>query len=384
MKQTALFVSFLIAASVCAQTLKVQPATSPAGPGSSQANWSVTPDGKPLLSWVEPAKDGSFALRYASWTGTAWSESRTIAAHRKFFHHPAEVPGMVALSGGILIAHWIEQPSESSEAEFVYVSSSRDGVKWSAPVMASHDKSPAQHGLASIVASGDREASLIWLQALKGDDGPASLMRSVIGADGTELKEESLDADVCECCPTSVVKTGRGLLVAYRGHTKDNVRDIAVTRFESGRWTSPKIVYPDKWTIDACPINAASASAKGDKVALAWYTASGDKPRIEYALSSDTGATFTKALVISTGEAYGYASTAIDDAGGTYVSWLERGDGKARLLARRISETGTPGPVLQVAEGTRKDLGYPRILRAGNDVWIAWNSTSTVQTARLK
>ncbi len=384
MKQTALFVSLLITASAWSQTLKVTPAASPAGPGSSQANWSVTQDGKPLLSWVEPAKDGSFALRYSSWTGTAWSEPRTIAAHRKFFHHPAEVPGMVALSGGTLLAHWIEQTSASSEAEFVYVSSSRDGVKWTPPVMASHDKSQAQHGLASIVASGDREASLIWLQALKGDDGPASLMRSVISADGTALKEESLDSDVCDCCPTSVVKTGRGLLVAYRGHTKDNIRDIAVTRFESGRWTSPKIVYPDKWKLDACPINAASASAKGDKVALAWYTASGDKPRIEYALSSDAGATFTKALVISTGEAYGYASTAIDDAGGAYVSWLERGDGKARLLVRRISETGTPGPVLQVVEGTRKDLGYPRILRAGNDVWIAWNSTSTVQIARLK
>jgi hypothetical protein len=383
MKQTALFLS-LIAASAFAQTLKTEPAANPAGPGSSQVTWTVTQDGKPLLSWVEPAKDGSFALRYATWTGAAWSEPRTIAAHRKFFHHPAEVPGVVALSGGTLIAHWIEQTSESSEAEFVYVSASRDGVTWSTPVMASHDKSQAQHGLASIVASGDREASLIWLQALKGDDGPASLMRSVISASGTELKEETLDPDVCDCCPTSVVKTARGLLVAYRSRTKDNIRDIAVTRFEGGRWTSPKVVYPDKWKLDACPVNAASTSAKGDKVALTWYTASGDKPRIEYALSADAGATFTKALVISTGEAYGYASTAIDDAGGAYVSWLERGDGKARLLARRISETGTPGPVLQVAEGIRKDLGYPRILRAGNDVWIAWNSSSKVQTARVK
>lgn len=51
---------------------------------------------------------------------------------------------------------------------------------------------------------------------------------------------------------------------------------------------------------------------------------------------------------------------------------------------RHISETGVAGPVIQVAEGTRKDLGYPRILRAGNDVWIAWNASSKVQTARIK
>ncbi len=386
MKQTVLFVLLLLAGPIFAQTLKVDPAANPSGAGSSQANWSVAQDGSPLLSWVEPQKDGSFALRYAVRHGADWSEARTIIAKRPFFHHPAEVPGVVALSGGSFIAHWIELPTEHSEAEALNISSSRDGIKWTPPVIASHnqDKTEAEHGLASMVASGDREASLVWLQALKGDDGPASLMRSVISSDGSVLKEESLDADVCQCCPTSVVKTARGLLIAYRGHTKEDIRDISVTRFESGRWTSPKKVFADNWKIDACPINAASASAKVDKVAVAWYTASGDKPRVEYAFSADSGATFTKALVISTGEAYGYASTAIDDAGGAFVSWLERGGGNARVLVRHISETGVPGPVVQVADGTRKDLGYPKLLRAGNDLWVAWNTTAKVQTARLK
>jgi BNR repeat-like domain len=389
MKQTVFFsllqAGLLFAGSAFAQTLKVDPVANPSAAGSSQVNWSVTQDGNPLLSWVEATKDGSFALRYAVRKGNDWSEARTIAAKRHFFHHPAEVPGVVALPNGTLIAHWIEQPSETSEAEFVWVSASHDGVKWTEPAMASHDKSQNQHGLASMIASGPDEASLFWLQALKGEDGPVSLMRSVISANGTETKEETLDSDVCSCCPTSVVKTPRGLLVVYRDHTKDNIRDISVTRLEGGRWTSPKNVYPDKWQIDACPVNAASASAKGDKVAIAWYTASGDKPRVEYALSSDSGATFTKALVISAGQSYGYTSTAIDDAGGAYVSWLEHGNaGNARLMVRHISDTGTPGAVAQVVEGPRKELGYPRLLRAGNDLWIAWNTTGKIQTARLK
>jgi len=384
MKNTAFFISFLLAGPVVAQTLKVDPVPNPSAANSNQANWSVALDGSPMLSWIEPTKDGSFALRYAVHKGVDWSEPRTIAARRKFFHHPAEVPGMVALPGGSLIAHWIEQPSEASEAEFLFISASRDGIKWTEPAMATKDRSQAQHGLASIVASGEREASLFWLQALKGEDGPTSLMRSVIGADGAEIREESLDSDVCSCCPTAVVKTAKGILVVYRDHTKDNIRDIAVTRLDGGRWSSPKIVFPDKWQIDACPVNAASASALGDKVAIAWYTASDDKPRVEYAFSGDGGGTFTKALVVSTGEAYGYASAAIDDAGGAFVSWLERGKGNARVLVRHISETGVPGPVTQVAEGTRKDLGYPRLVRAGNDIWIAWNSSVKVQTARLR
>ncbi len=165
-----------------------------------------------------------------------------------------------------------------------------------------HDKSKGQHGLASIVASGDREASIFWLQALKGDDGPASLMRTVISADGAEVKEETLDADVCQCCPTAVTKTGRGLLVAYRDHTGDEIRDIAVTRFENGKWTAPKNVYPDKWQLNACPTNAAQVNARGDKAAVAWFTAVGDKPRVQLAFSGDAGATFGKPSVVSTGE----------------------------------------------------------------------------------
>src|SRR5580658_262780 len=77
------------------QALKVEPAASPAGPDSLQANWSVAADGSPLLSWVEKSKDGFDTLRYAIHRGGAWSEAHTIAAHRHFFHHPAELPEVI-------------------------------------------------------------------------------------------------------------------------------------------------------------------------------------------------------------------------------------------------------------------------------------------------
>jgi hypothetical protein len=376
---------FVLAMSVTAfgQTLKVETIANPSGAGSVQASLSVTADGNPLLSWVEPAKGGTFALRYAVRQGAQWSEPRTVKAERHFFRHPGELPEVIALPGGSFVAHWIEMPDEADEAEFVYVSASRDGVKWSVPAMAHHDKSKGQHGLASIVASGDREASIFWLQALKGDDGPASLMRTVISADGAEVKEETLDPDVCQCCPTAVTKTGRGLLVAYRDHTGDEIRDIAVTRFENGKWTAPKNVYPDKWQLNACPTNAAQVNARGDKAAVAWFTAVGDKPRVQLTLSADAGVTFGKPTVVSTGESYGYTSVAVDDAGGAFVSWLERAGGGARLLVRYVSGTGVAGPVTQVATGSRKSLGYPRLVPAGKDVWIAWNTESKAQTGRL-
>ncbi len=364
------------------QGLKVEPAAGPAGANSMQASWSVTTSGDPLLSWVEIGKNDSASLRYSVRHGGAWSAPVTIASGRHLFRHPAELPEVIPMTGGGFMAHWIEMPEGSDDAEFVYVSASKDGKTWSVPLMANKDKSQHQHGLASMIESGSGEASIFWLQALKGEDFPGTLMRTVVDANGKAIKEETLDPNVCTCCPTSVVKTGRGLLIAYRGNTAASIRDIDVIKLENGKWTASKNVFADNWKINACPTNAAVAAAKGDQVAVAWYTASGDKARVEVAFSSDAGGTWSKATVVNTARSDGYASTVLDDDGSGIVSWLEAGGGATRVMVRRVSAAGVAGPVTQIAQGSRMDLGYPRLVHAGSDILIAWGNTK-VQTSRL-
>jgi hypothetical protein len=209
-------------------------------------------------------------------------------------------------------------------------------------------------------------------------------MRTVVNAAGQEIKEERLDADVCSCCPTAVTKTAKGLLVAYRAHTPDDIRDISVIRFVNNRWSLPKNVHADNWHINACPTNAAAVAAKGDNVGLAWYTAAQDAPKVQVIFSADGGSSFTKPVVVSTGHAYGYTALALDDDGSAIVSWLEQGkDNAARVLAREITAAGVAGPVVQLAEGGRMALGYPKILHSNNGTFIAWGG-SKMQTAQLK
>ena len=369
------------------QTLRVEPVANPSGSGSLQAHWAATADGSPLLSWIEKSKDGSLTLHYGIRRGAQWSESRTIAANRQFFRQPAESPSVISFADGSLLAEWVEIPPASSEAEYIYVSTSKDGVKWTSPVMAHQDRSPIQHALVSMVASGDREASLVWLEALKGEDAPSALKRTIVSSDGKVVKEENLDSDVCTCCPTSIVKTSKGLLVAYRDHTPHDIRDIAVIRSENGRWLPSKILNPDKWEINACPVNGASAAAKDNRVAIAWYTESQDSPRTQLVVSSDGGATFGRPIRVSTGNSFGHVSAALDDQGGAFVSWLEEGKGAdgVLLLVRQVTGAGVAGAVTQVAQGSRASIGYPRLLHSGIETWIAWGNsgTSKIQTARL-
>lgn len=374
----------LLACAIPGVAQKLSSVPNPSGPGSIQPNWSVMPDGALILSWIEPAKDDSLSLRYAIRRGEKWSEARTIIAKRPFFHHPAEAPEVVAVNDRVLLAHWIET-EEGSEAEFLYVSASTDGVKWSTPSMAHKDKSKVQHGLASMVVSGPNEASILWLFTPMGEDGPAYLMRSVVDAAGKFVKEERLDSDVCTCCPTSVAKTPKGLLVAYRDHTPADIRDIAVTRFENAKWTPPKIISPDNWKIEGCPINAASVAARGNRAMVAWYTGVGGSPKVQAAFSNDGGVTFGKPVLISTGHAFGYASAALIDDNTGVISWLERNaKGGARVLLRQVSAAGTVGPVVQAAEGGQQTLGYPRTVSSAAGTFIAWNGgEGKLQTAKI-
>jgi hypothetical protein len=367
------------------QAFRSEPLPNPAGAGSLQPNWSVTPDGGALLSWIEPSKDSFSSLRYAVRRGAKWSEPRTIAAQRHFFRHPAELPEVLQMGEHQWMAHWVEMPKEDSEAEYVYTSASTDGLHWSVPAMAHRDRAAVQHGLASMVASGAGESSVFWLKAGADEEGPTALMRTIVDASGKEVREERLAPDVCACCPTAVAKTSKGLLLAYRGHTSEDIRDISVLRFENGHWSQPKNLYADNWKINACPTNAASVAAAGDKVAIAWFTGAQDSPKTEIAFSTDSGATFSKPTTLSTGRSFGYTSAVLDD-GGAIVSWLEQGTGggAARVMVRQISFAGAPGPVLQVAEGGRMALGYPRLFHSGADTFIAWGDPKQLQTARLQ
>ncbi len=373
----------LLALPAFSQTFSPSPLTNPSGPGSLQPNWSVAPDGSAVFSWIEPSQGGAFALRYAVRHGATWSPAVTVAAHRHFFHHPAEMPEVLALPGGHWMAHWVESPGGDSDAEYVYVSSSTDGKTWTMPLQAHHDHSAVQHGLASMIANPDGGASIFWLEALKGEDNPVSLKRTIVDATGKEVREEIIDPDVCGCCPTSVAKTSKGLLLAFRAHTKEDIRDIAVTRLDNGKWSTPKIVNADGWEINACPTNAAAVQAKGDHVAVAWFTGAQDMPRDLVAFSNDSGSTFTKPVTLSTGHSFGYTALALDEDGGAIVSWLEKTPDGARVVVRRVTAAGVAGPVIEVAKGGKMALGYPKLFHNGSDTFIAWGDPKHIATASL-
>jgi hypothetical protein len=124
-------------------------------------------------------------------------------------------------------------------------------------------------------------------------------------------------------------------------------------------------------------------AAKGDHVALAWYTDAQDSHRDLMAFSNDSGSSFTKPVTLSTGHAFGYTSLALDEDGGAIVSWLEQSPEGARVMVRRVTAAGAAGPIVEVAKGGKMALGYPKLFHNGSETFIAWGTTKHIETASL-
>jgi hypothetical protein len=369
--------------------------TSPAGPNSAQPQLSSSARGL-LLSWIE--RDGQKAtLRFAERTGDGWTAARDVASGTDWFVNWADVPSVVRLAGGELVAHWLQKSGVDTYAYDVRLSYSKDdGKTWSASFTPHSDGTKTEHGFASLFQMPGAGLGLAWLdgRAMKpggshdahgADAGAMSVRFATFGRDWKQTSEMSVDLRVCECCPTTAAITSEGPIVAYRNRTEDEVRDIFVSRLEKGKWTEPIAVHTDAWKIAACPVNGPALSARGRDVAIAWFTAQGDQPRAFVAFSKDAGRTFGSPIRLDDAGSLGRVDLELMP-GSAVASWIEFAAQRAQFRFRRVDPSGTKSPAVTVSgwAGCRAS-GYPRIGVSGNQIIFAWtesdNGRARVQTA---
>lgn len=373
---------------------------SPAAPGSTTPNLAMASDGKVYMSWLEPA-DSGHALRFAVLDGRSWSAPRTIRTGRDFFVNWADFSSIEVLEGGRLAAHWLQRNGVGTYAYGVKVSQSSDGGRtWSSAVTPHRDSSPNEHGFVAMWRDGNRLGA-VWLDGRKfksqGHGSPAGvhsntnemmLVSTTIDARGRLGAEVVLDERTCDCCQNSAAMTADGPIVAYRNRTTDEIRDIYLTRRVDGKWQPGVAVHDDNWKIAACPVNGPAVDADGQRVALAWFTAANDSPRVKLAFSSDAGATFAVPIRVDGGRPAGRVDVALLEDGSALVTWIERtGGDTAAVRARRVRPDGRASEPLTVASSSAaRSSGFPRMAVSGNDVVFAWTvpgRPSAIRVARL-
>jgi hypothetical protein len=364
----------------------------PTPPNSAEPNLAAGPDGI-YLTWLERRGGDRHALRYARWDGVEWTEPGTVMERGGLFVNWADFPSMVALADGTLAAHWLEKSGPASYEYDVRMALSRDGgATWSDDVVPHHGSGVlAEHGFVSLFPT-DGGIGVVWLDGRETVHGrPMTLRFTTVSPTGETGPEVVLDPQVCDCCQTSVAQASSGLVVAYRGRTDGEVRDILVTRRVDGEWTTPATVHDDGWVINACPVNGPAIAADGDRVVVAWFTAAEGAEggagggRVLAAVSSDAGATFHAPVRIDDGRGMGRVGVVMLDGGDALVSWLEGADDGAEIRTRLVGAHGA-GPSAALATTTAaRASGFPVVARRGDEVLFAWTHPGAepgIRTAR--
>jgi hypothetical protein len=362
---------------------------SPAPAGSLAPQLVSDANRRVILSWLEPIPGNRYRFRFAIREHRRWSAGRTIAEEERAFANWADVPAIAVLPDGTWAAHWLS--STGRGAYDVKVSVSRDqGRTWSAPVVPHRDGTRTEHGFASLGAWPDGALGMIWLDGrdYANHDAPGThtmkaqmALRATTFRDGRPGGEQVVDPRVCDCCPTALARTERGVVVAYRDRSDKEVRDIAVARFENGRWLPPATVHPDGWAIGGCPVNGPALAARGNRVALAWFSAAADLPRVNVAFSNDGGATFGAPLRVDDGLPEGRVDLLMQRDGRVVVTWIERAADGWELRMRTLDGQGGRGDAVTVTGvSANRSSGYPRIASTGDELVFAWTD-GRVRTA---
>ncbi len=305
------------------------------------------------------------------------------------FANWADFPSIVVDAQGHLLVHFLRRAAPGKYSYHAWVTTSTDqGASWSAPQRLHRDTSATEHGFAALVPQGDGSTYAAWLdgRATGGEAGAMSLGFGIVDAALKMQPDTMLDTRTCDCCQVAGARTSGGAIFAYRDRTADEVRDIAVVRYDAGRWIAPAIVHDDGWVTKACPVNGPALSAHERRVALAWFTKARDTAKVQLAFSDDDGASWRTPVRVDDGAPIGRVDVELLADSSALVTWMEQTKkGAADIRARRIWRDGRASPAAVVMQSSEaRQAGFPRIAAlSGSEVAVAWRELSSPARLRL-
>jgi hypothetical protein len=381
------------------ESLPLEILAAPASDHSSQPNLSTDNAGNVYMVWSERAPNTPAAIKFSRFDGTRWSPASTITSGRGLVASAADIPSVLALPSGRLVAHGLQVGQENSRGYGVRISQSSDGgATWSTPVIPHEGHETGENGFVSLYPASGDSAGIVWLDgrnftaAAGAGRNQTLLLTARIGATGGASPHTVLDDRTCECCHTGFAVTSGGPVVVYRDRSAEEIRDISLVKMSGGRWSAPLTVHEDRWMIRSCPVNGPAAAAFGAEVAVAWFTGARDTARVQIAFSSGGVQRFSAPVRVDGGDPLGRIALAMSDTRTAWVSWLERhSQYNSQMRLRRVTVDGrmSTSYVLSVPNLTYA-TGFPRMVQRGGELVLAWSTAAAtgappaVRVARVK
>jgi len=361
-----------------------------------EPNLHCSTNNEVYLSWIEYEDDSTDVFLFSKLENQSWSAPKEIARGNDWFVNWADFPSLVSFADdeNNLAAHWLQKSADGTYDYDVRISQSGDGGEsWSPSYVIHQDGIEAEHGFVSLVPI-DKKIFATWLDGRNtkheedrdeghNHKGSMTLRCASFDKKGLITDEYELDSRVCDCCQTSVARTDKGLVVAYRDRSEKEVRDISVVSHIKGEWSEPKTVYNDNWIIAGCPVNGPVIKAMDSMVCVAWYTATENEPQVKLAFSSDSGLNFDLPVIIDDNNPLGRVDLVLVSKEQAIVSWLGQGEEKARLYYRSVMSDKTKGDVQILTDSdASRSSGFPQMIKTKDGelifAWTAVQGDSTI------
>ena len=375
----------------------VQEIKSPAGNSSSLPNLYASDNGTLYLSWVEKREKNKHALFYSIIKNESWTLPVIIAEGNNWLINWADFPSLTTFADGTIAAHFLDKSGSNTYAYDVNITISEQNEKFlSKPIVPHHDGTKTEHGFVSMLPYSDDLISIVWLDGRNYSKNHSNgtpkkemtLRYATINKSGKVSNDKLLDSRVCDCCQTSAVRTQNGLIVVYRDRSKWEIRDIYYVRYKNGAWSKPQLLTADGWIINGCPVNGPAIDATGKNVAVAWYTAAKQVPKIKVIFSNDEGESFGSTILVDDGDPIGRVDVILLSEKTALVSWIESTDYQAELKIRKVNQDGSMDKSMIVTKLTASRAGgFPKMEAIHDKIYFAWTQTgktSRVRTAMVK
>lgn len=348
-------------------------------------------DKKLFMSWVEE-RDSISLLYFSTLENGDWTEPIEVNSGNDWFINIADFPIIAENNGNILINH-LQNPVNAKDNYDVKINVfSWETNKWKKNILLHNDGTASEHGFVSAVPYGESSFYVIWLDGRNtivktaGHDTPGgppmSLRGRVVHADGTMEPSVELDDRVCDCCQTSMVSIDNAPVFVYRDRTDAEVRDIARIGFYHDSFSQPKTVYNDDWKISGCPVSGPAIAAYKNNVAVAWFTAVNNLPKVRLAFSEDKGETFGMPIQINNNDTMGGVDVVMISENTAVVSWVENVGDETMIQTMRVSADGSKGfPVTISKSSFNRSSGTPQLELADNSLYAAWTNVDGTQSS---
>lgn len=361
---------------------------SPAGRESSFP-YLVSGAGKTLVSWIEKEGDSLTLLKYSEFDGMTWGAARNIVQGADWFVNWADYPA-IAEHNGHLLSHILQKSSTGTYSYDVKLNILTNGeLDWQTQLPLHTDNTPTEHGFVTLKPYKESSFFVTWLDgrntAQGGEHehrGSMTVRTAEVLVTGEIHGEALLDSRTCDCCQTTAAITKNGPVVLYRDRSEEEVRDIGIVRLVDGQWTAPKSIHTDNWKINGCPVNGPKADALGNALAVAWFTAAGEIPKVKVVFSDDGGASFDTAITISEGHTLGRVDIALLDPKTAIVSYMDTMGGKTYLKALKVNRSGAISNPVAISEmDAARSSGFPQMEWVNDKLLFAWTDVSGAEPA---